>query len=156
MLASAIHQKVKQAKSFKFQMGNGNITSADCKEDSGNLIYFSGSKPRYTNKEVEGVGIGKFVAPFSCSTYSRFYTTEAVGMLNLWMPATEEEAEVISAVWDLKVVRFFLDTFQKTAGFCNAVKKNVVPDLRGMDDEQAYAALKLTKEEVAVVEAHCA
>jgi hypothetical protein len=154
-LATAIHEKVKRVESFKFQMGNGNIKSEECKEDTGNLIYFSGSKPRYTSKKVEGVGIGKFVAPFSCSTYSRFYTTEAVGMLNLWMPATEEEATAISAVWDLKAVRFFLDTYQKTAGFCNAVKNSLVPDLRGMDNKQAYAALGLTEEEVAVVEAHC-
>lgn len=155
LIAKSIYDKVKSFKSLKFVASNGHIKSDDCKESSGNVIRFSGSKVRYTSQKVEGAGVAKFVAPFSCSPYSRFFTTDAVGMLNLWIPCDESKASSLSKIWDLKVVRFFLDTYQKTAGFTPAVKNSLVPDLTGMSDAQAYAALNLTKEEVEVIEAHC-
>lgn len=155
LVAKSIYDKITSFKSLKFVASNGHIKSDDCKESSGNPIRFSGSKVRYTSKEVEGAGVAKFVAPFSCSPYSRFFTTDAVGMLNLWLPCDESQASLISKIWDLKAVRFFLDTYQKTAGFTPAVKNSLVPDLTGMNDVQAYKVLNLTEDEIKVIEAHC-
>lgn len=149
-----IHNKIKQFSKLDMKMGNPHISKNLCKEESGVAIRFSGSKRRFTHCEVNDGGIPKFVAPFSCSAYSRFFTTDSVGMLNMWMPASEVEAEKLSAIWDLKVVRFFIDTYQKTAGFTPAVKNNLIPDFREFNDQQAFEALNLSQEEINVVEAH--
>jgi hypothetical protein len=151
----AIHSKIKKSPSLNMRMGNPQITSDSCKEESGIPIKFSGSKTRFTLHEVDDVGVAKFVAPFSCSPYSRFFTTDSVGMLNMWMSASESEAEELSAIWNLKAVRFFIDTYQKTAGFTPAVKNNLIPDFRGLNDQQVFDALGLTEEEIKIVEAHC-
>jgi hypothetical protein len=150
-----IYGKIKQFRNLNMRMGNPQISSDLCKEESGTTIRFSGQKQRFTHCEVDDANTPKFVAPFSCSAYSRFFTTDSVGMLNMWMPASEAEAAELSSIWDLKVVRFFIDTYQKTAGFTPAVKNNLIPDLRGMNDQQAFEALSLSKEEIDIIEAHC-
>lgn len=147
-----IYDKIKAHKSLPLILSNSHVTRADCGDQEGTPIRFSGSKVSYTSKPIDGVGVPKFVAPFSCSFKSRFFTTDAVGMLNMSMPCSEEEAEEISRTWDLKIMRFFMATYRKTAGFTPAVKNSLIPDLRGLTDEQAYQALNLTKAEIKLVE----
>ena len=113
-------------------------------------IYVSGQKLLHTDLELSDVGAPKLVAPWSCSPYKRFHTTEAVGMFNFCMPCSVDEFAVLTPIWDLKVVRLFLSTWQKTAGFTPGVHR--MPDLRGMDDAEAYEALGLTADEIAFVE----
>jgi len=150
-----IHNKIIQMDHLKLVMGDSKVTSDECREDSGTVIHFSGPKIRYTSKNIDNSGVPKFVAPFSCSPYSRFFTTEAVGMLNMWMPCKESEFDTLSTIWDLKVVKFFINTFQKTSGFSSAVKRSFIPDFRGLNDHQAYEALGLTNDEIKMVEDHC-
>jgi len=118
-----------------------------------NPIYVSGQKLLHTHHTLEGMGVSKLVAPWSASPYSRFHTTEAVGMFNSWMECSEAEFEVLTKIWDLKVIRMFLGTWAKTAGFTPGVER--LPDLRGMDDNQAYKTLGLTTTEIKAVENYC-
>lgn len=148
----AIYDKIKAYKRLPLTLSNGHVARADCRDQNGTPIRFSGNKVSYTSKPIDGAGISKFVAPFSCSFKSRFFTTDAVGMLNMSMPCSEEEAEEISRTWDLKIMRFFMATYRKTAGFTPAVKNSLIPDLRGLTDEQAYKALNLTEAEIKLVE----
>ena len=127
------------------------LAAKDC-VGGDNPIYVSGNKMLFTDKPLEDAGVPKLVAPWSSSPWKRFHTTEAVGMFNCWMPCSEEEFQTLTKIWDLKVVRFFLSTWAKTAGFTPGIER--MPDLRGMTDSQAYKALGLTKEEIATVEAN--
>jgi len=147
-----IHNKVLSFHTHLPIKESNHISAKQCVGGS-TPIYVSGTKLLHTDLQVNDAGMAKLVAPFSSSPWKRFHTTEAVGMFNPMMPCTEEEFSVLTKIWDLKVVRFFLMTWSKTAGFTPGVFS--IPDLRGMNDEEAYGALGLTEDEIALVEDYC-
>lgn len=153
-VADSIYSKLMSHTPIRFTKYNQEIRRSDLTDNGDKLIYFSGQKPQYTNRSVEGVGVGKLVTPFSASPHNVFWTTEAVGMLNNTIVCDEATAEEYKAMWKLKVVKFFINNYAKTAGFTPAVNRGVVPDLRGYDDEGAYRVLELTDYEIAYVETH--
>ena len=154
IIADGIYSKLKAHAPIKFKAYNGDITRNQVSDAGGNLIYFSGNKPMYTNSHVEGVGVGKFVAPFSASPHNVFWTTEATGMLNQTIVCDEATADEYKTMWKLNVIKFFINTYRKTSGFTPAVRNGLIPDLRGYDNQQSYEILGLTDEEIAYIEAN--
>lgn len=141
---------------LKLVMGNTHINRNDTKEDSGNIIQFSGSKVSFTAKSVQGAGELKFVFPFSSSYHKMFVTEEAIGMLNMSIDInTHAEADQIMSFANSKLFNFVAKRWNKTSGFCPLVKRNMIPDLRrttNWTDDELYAHFGLTDEEVAYVE----
>ena len=132
---------------------NTHVVRDDLVPDGKFEFLNSGSKVKFTDVEgLEGVGVPKFVAPWSCSYKSVFHTTLPTGVFNMWMPCEEEDFEELAAIWRLKVVRVLCERYKKTAGYTPAVAGAVIPDLRGMDDADAYSHLNLSLEEIALIE----
>ena len=134
----------------KMEASNVGVRRGDTDPKAGkNELHFSGPKTVFTDCDLALEGVPKFVAPFSCTYSKTFFTKKPVGMLNLFVRCeTDEDFEDLSNLWKLPVVKFFCETYNKTAGFTPAVKNSLIPDLRGMTVEQSHAALGLTEEEV--------
>jgi len=121
--------------------------------DDGEIeVHFSGSKVKRTNVRLEGGGVPKFVAPWSCAYKSVFHTTLPTGIFNCWFECPEEEFESYKHIWSLKIVRLLCEQYKKTCGFTPAVEYGLIPDFRFMTDEETYVKLGLTTEQIELVE----
>lgn len=100
-------------------------------------VYHSSKKIKRTDIVPTTGDMLKFIVPFS-STYKNggiFTSNGYVGMFNCWCPITsEEEANRLSKIFDLKIIQFFIDNYKKTAGFTAAIKNGEVPDITDYDN----------------------
>lgn len=100
-------------------------------------VYTSGRNKFYlTNAEGPTFGQWKFVVSGS-ATYKQWFVTQDVAVgTNYFVPvATAEEGCEIGETLMHPVMRFYLDTWKKTAGYTPAIKnKDCLPDIRGVED----------------------
>ena len=157
-ILESIFSKITDKSITKLPLRNTNthVVKADIVPDGRYEFLNSGSKVKRTNVEnLEGVGVPKFVAPWSCSYKSVFHTTLPTGVFNMWMECEKDDFEAIAAIWRLKVVRVFCERYKKTAGYTPAVASSQIPDFRGLNDAEAYQTLNLTEAEIALIESLC-
>jgi hypothetical protein len=115
-------------------------------------IHFSGPKVEYSSTPINQKEFGKYVFPFSCSYKNHFWTDKPIGMLNLYVECEESDKHKFQSFMNLELVRFLCENYNKTAGFTPAIKNSLLPDLVGMNDEDAYKALCITIEERQVIQ----
>jgi site-specific DNA-methyltransferase (adenine-specific) len=136
-------------------LDNLSITKSDLSQ-SGNPIYFSGDKLKYTTAPVVGSGKLKLLIPFSSSYHKMFVTTEASGMLNMaHYLSSEDEAIILKSYLLSKLFRFVALKYKKTSGFTPFVKNAMLPDLRRStvwSNEELYAHYNLSDEEIQYIE----
>lgn len=118
-------------------------------DDNGaNKVYTSGRNKFYkTNSEGPTFGEWKFVVSGS-ATYKQWFVTRDVptGTNYYVIVGTPEEGCEIGQTLMHPVMRFYLDTWKKTAGYTPAIKnKGCLPDIRGVKD--VYDAFGLSKED---------
>jgi hypothetical protein len=133
-------------------MGNKQLKKPQLKDDGKYEVHFSGPKVRRTDTELNDAGVPKFVAPWSCSYKSVFFTDKPVGIFNCWFPCTSEEFDDYKQIWGLKIVRLLCEKYKKTCGFTPAVEYGLIPDFRGLSDQDVYTMVGLTEDEIALVE----
>ena len=154
-VAASISDKVTSYPAkLPLRMMNGDIASSELnKEGIGSLIYFTGSKPQYTESTLKDpAGELKVVIPFSSSYHKSFATIEATGMLNMAMPVKDDnEANFILEYIMSPLFKLVAATYKKTSGFTPFAKNAMIPDLRGVTTD-LYSIFGLTQEEVAYIE----
>jgi hypothetical protein len=131
---------------------NTHLKKGDITEEGKYEVHFSGPSVSRTDVELKDFGVPKLVAPWSCSYKKVFHTVNPTGIFNCWMPCPEEEFDSYKEIWTLKVVRLMCERYKKTCGFTPAVEYGLIPDFRGMRDEDTYKLLGLTKDQVNLVE----
>jgi SAM-dependent methyltransferase len=131
---------------------NRSLKKDELVDDGEFEVHFSGSKVKRTNVRLEGGGVPKFVAPWSCAYKAVFHTTLPTGIFNCWFECPEEEFESYKPIWSLKIVRLLCEQYKKTCGFTPAVEYGLIPDFRFMTDEETYVKLGLTTEQIELVE----
>lgn len=152
VVMSICNKVVSYQKKLPLKMMNGHIKSKECNDLNGNVIYFSGDKPRFTRKDVE-TGNLKLVMPFSSSYHKMFVTNEATGQLNLVLEIeSEEEGQMIIDYCQTPLFKIVANNYRKTSGFTPFVKNCMVPDLREKDISDLYNIFDLTQEEIDYVE----
>lgn len=123
-------------------------------EDGDIPVYWSGpNKIRKINQKLSNDGQLKVVVSYSASPQKWFVTSSAVsGWNKLYPVASIEEGLEIGSTLSHPVIRFFMDHWRKTAGFTPAIRqKDMMPDIRGMTDDEINALFELTAEEIAMV-----
>ena len=146
----SILNKIANSKHPRIPLKMGqDIAKEDHTPDGKYEIYHSSKKIKRTNIVPTTGDVLKFIVPFS-STYKNggiFTSNGYVGMLNCWCPITsEEEADRLSKIFDLKIIQFFIDNYKKTAGFTAAIKNGEVPDITDYDNLSSQ--FNFTEEEV--------
>jgi hypothetical protein len=101
---------------------------------------------------------GEWKTVFSYSaTYKQWYVTQdnVCGSHRLVLVETPEEGVKVGEMLMRPLMRFYLDTWRKTAGYTPAIKnRDCLPDLRGMTDNEVYTKLSLTQDEVQIITDH--
>jgi hypothetical protein len=126
-------------------------------EDGDIPTYWSGpNKIRSINKQLNNKGVLKVVVSFSAS-YSNWFITksQATNFNKMYAVDSIEEGLALGATLSHPLIRFFADHWRKTAGFTPAVKnKNMLPDIRGLSDDEINSLFELTAEEISIIYAN--
>ncbi len=150
-LAEKIASIVKRDTTVKL---NGHFDSPLDIEDGDIPVYWSGpNKIRNINKKLSNDGQFKVVVSYSASPQKWFVTSSAASGWNKLYPVDSiEEGLAIGSTLSHPVIRFFMDNWRKTAGFTPAIRqKDMMPDIRGMSDDEINCLFELTPEEVSMV-----
>jgi hypothetical protein len=131
---------------------NTHLKKGDITEEGKYEVHFSGPSVSRTDVDLKDAGVPKLVAPWSCSYKKVFHTVNPTGIFNCWMPCPEEEFDAYKKIWNLKVVRLMCERYKKTCGFTPAVEYGLIPDFRGMTDQDTYELLSLSEDQVSLVE----
>lgn len=122
--------------------------------ENGYTVFWSGRNKKKTVKELpDNVGKLKVVASYSASYRGWFITSEAVaGWNRMWMVDSVEEGLELGSTFSQPVLQFFMDTWRKTAGYTPAIRhKSMIPDLRGMTNNQINELFELTPDEISYI-----
>jgi hypothetical protein len=119
-------------------------------EEGTHTVYTSGRNKSYkTNSLPPTSGQWKFVVSGSATYKQWFVTQSAVTGTNQYVLVDNpEEGCEIGETLMHPVLRFYLDTWKKTAGYTPAIKnKGCVPDTRGLTYEEVFDVFNLTEED---------
>ena len=123
-------------------------------EEGEHEVFWSGrNKTKFSSKLPDNSGRLKLVASFSAS-YRKWFVTDkpCSGFNKFWFVDSHEEGVELGETFSQPVLQFFLDTWRKTSGFTPAIKcKDMIPDLRGMTDQEINDLFDLTEEEVELI-----
>ena len=143
-VANSAHPRI------KFKMGQ-DIAKKDYVEDGEYEVYSSADTIKRTNIVPTTNPCLKFIVPYSSSYKKRFTAKGYVGLLNMYCHVKSvEEGDYLSSIFDVPLVKFFVERYHKTAGFTPAVKKSKVPYLDDLTDINQQ--FNLSPEEVQYLE----
>ena len=122
-VVNSVHPRI------KFKMGQ-DIAKKDYVEDGQYEVYSSADTIKRTNIVPTTNPCLKFIVPYSSSYKKRFTAEGYVGLLNMYCHVKSvEEGDYLSSIFDVPLIKFFVERYHKTAGFTPAIKKSKVPYL---------------------------
>jgi len=129
----------------------------DISENNGTYEYLISGNKRKMLSSTSPIheNMLKYVVSFSSSYSNQFITKENVAKFNKYVLINDTNDELNLRSFMLsKLMIFYANKYQKTAGFTPAVKNNMIPDLREKKwtDAELYKHFNLTKEEIDLIE----
>ena len=147
-LLHAIFNKIANSNHPRIPLKIGQDIPKDEYCDDGKYeVYASGKNIKRTNVLPTTGDLLKFVVPYSCSYTDRFITNGYIGMLNSWCPIKDEEGGILlSTIFDIPLIKLFVENYKTTAGFAAAVKYAEVPLIKDFND--VHQQFDFTSEEI--------
>jgi hypothetical protein len=155
-LSEKIHEAVRSGvlPTLSTDLATPNLPASD----TGTYKTYVSGRNKFYMADSPTLDNGKWKTVFSYSaTYKQWFVTQdnVCGSHRLVFVETPEEGVEVGEMLMRPLMRFYLDTWRKTAGYTPAIKnKDCLPDLRGMIDNKIYDMLGLTKDEIQIIIDH--